>query len=145
MNTLAVALAGLAGLTACAVAPGADAPSPPAAAQTGAPSSAMDPLATIAVERPPAGSDRFTFTAQYEGPAADTLHYRLTALRVGQAGRSQTAQRGVFAAATGARQALSTLQVNAGPGDRIEASLTISQGGEVIAEDRFEETIPGLR
>ena len=147
MNTLAVALAGLAGLTACAVAPGTGTPPPSTASHAGAhaPSPPSDPVARIAVERPPAGSDRFTLDAQYEGPAADALGYRLDVVRIGRAGRSQSSQSGRFTATPGERQSLSTMQVNAGPGDRIEAVLTVTQGDRVIAEDRFEETVSAPR
>ncbi len=143
MNAVVAALAGLAGLAACAAAPGTPAPD----SRPEAPTYAMptDPVAQIAVQRPPAGDDRFGLTAQFEGPVAETLSYRLTVVRVGRAGRTQSAQSGSFSVSPGERQTLSTMQVNAGPGDRIEAELTVSREGGLVARDRFEETVPDAR
>ena len=86
------------------------------------------------------GSDLFLLTALHEGSAGEAMTYRLTVLREGTAGRSQSAQSGPFTPGGGV-DTLSTMRVNAGPGDRIEAELTLSRGATTVARDTFTETV----
>lgn len=126
MNTLLGALVGLAGLAACAAAPGGDAVPPPSAARIG-------------VERT---GDLFLLTALHEGPAGPALRYSLRVVREGAAGRSQSAQSGTFTPTGAAIDTLSSMRVNAQPGDLLEAVLTLHRGETVVATDTFAQTVP---
>lgn len=134
MNAL-VPLLGLAGLAACALA------GPPRAGEPqGSALGSAAPSVRLAVERPAGADDQFLLTALYDGPPAAGLTYRLTVRREGAAGRSQSAQSGAVASG-GGLDTLSTLRVNAGPGDRLEAELTLSRGETIVARDRYAETV----
>lgn len=127
-------LAGLAGLAACATVTSGDGPARPASDPSG-------PAARIVLERPPAGTDSFSVTAVYDGPADEALQYRLTVERQGAAGRSQSAQSGRFSPQGQGPATLSSVRVNAAPGDRLEIVLTVSRGADEIARDEHHETV----
>lgn len=92
------------------------------------------PAARIAVER---DGDRFRFTALYSPPPAPGLTYRFDVEKAGPAGRSSSTQGGAVVDDT-----LSTSVVNASPGDRLSARLTVHDGDRVVAEDAVEHTVP---
>lgn len=140
MNTVLAALAGAAGLLACGGVVGAPAGPDPGAAGSEAGGA---PGARIEVQRPAGTGDPFRFVALYEGDRHDdALAYRLAVVRDGRAGRSQSVQSGAFAAAPGRVDTLSSAAVNAGPGDRVEARLTITRGDDVVAEEAHTEVLP---
>lgn len=122
------ALAGLAGLVGLACAA-----TPPAQTPPDAPA-----VARIAVERL---ADHWTLTALHEGPAGPATDYQLRVVRQGAAGRSQSSQGGHFTPAGGAADTLSTVRISAHPGDAIEATLTLTRSGAVVATDTLVEVV----
>jgi hypothetical protein len=60
----------------------------------------------------------------------DSGSFRLLVRREGPNGRSTTMQEGLFAVDIGERQTLGTVSVNAGMGDAINVTLTVSSGGD---------------
>ena len=108
-----------------------------AAVAPGVPPAATDGDARIDVER----GDPIIVRALFDGASAGDLTYRLEVLREGTAGRSQSSQGGTFSTAAGRTDTLSTVQVSAGPGDRLEARLVVQRGDVTVSETRFEETV----
>ena len=101
-----------------------------------------DGPAHIAVDR---DGSRFTITPTYtlsDTATADTtaLRYELTVERTG-ASTSRSRQGGAFVPAPGRADTLSTVRLNAEPGDRLHLHLVVRRGEQVVAERRRTDTI----
>ena len=83
-------------------------------------------------------ADRYDLVGVYTGPVSDGLAYSLEVMREGSGGRSRSSQGGAVRGDT-----LSSSSVNVAPGDRVEATLVVRDGDEVVAEARIDEVVGG--
>jgi hypothetical protein len=104
--------------------------------------SALDANARITVER---DGSMFTIIPTYALPdtaAADTtaLRYDLTVERTG-ASTSRSRQGGTFTPAPGRVDTLSTVRINAQPGDRLHLHLVVRRNDQIVADISRTDTI----
>lgn len=91
-------------------------------------------LAEIGVD---AAESTLVVTGRVVGMSKGTVDARMTIERIGASGRVSTAQSGTFNLSPGDKAEVARTSLSYGLEDRIEVSLAVTRGGEVISEAIF--------
>lgn len=97
--------------------------------------SAMDDI-KCAIEKTPTATG-FDLRSVVWSDSGGSGSYRLHVSKEGASGRSSTVQEGVFSLTQGERLLLSTVSINAGPGDNVNASLVVSTDNHEVCVAEF--------